>query len=260
MWNDIETSTDYLHFSVVSQAVADMIVESGKSPISIGVSGSWGSGKSSMVKMIGRDLHNLDEKGENYIFLEFNAWLYQGYDDAKTALLQAVSKKLSSEMKRRKISEDDSAWDKLKRFTKRINWFQVSKLAFPLFAGFVPGINAVGALGNLFSAISNSISNPEELTSNSAAVSSAFEKLAPEIKRKAVYSWRLLPTDRTPPGKRDGMSLREKEDEIAADNRDGIDGKAARRITLNEMFDTYMAGKVTLKQSTRTNYLYMYKN
>ena len=79
-------------------------------------------------------------------------------------------------------------------------------------------------------------------------------------KRKAVYSWRLLPTDRTPPGKRDGMSLREKEDEIAADNRDGIDGKAARRITLNEMFDTYMAGKVTLKQSTRTNYLYMYKN
>ena len=29
MWNDIETSTDYLHFSVVSQAVADMIVESG---------------------------------------------------------------------------------------------------------------------------------------------------------------------------------------------------------------------------------------
>jgi len=71
MWNDIETSTDYLHFSVVSQAVADMIVESGKSPISIGVSGSWGSGKSSMVKMIGRDLHNLDEKGENYIFLEF---------------------------------------------------------------------------------------------------------------------------------------------------------------------------------------------
>lgn len=79
-------------------------------------------------------------------------------------------------------------------------------------------------------------------------------------KRKAVYSWRLLPTDRTPPGKREDLSLREKEDDIAADNRDGIDGKAARKITLNEMFDTYMAGKVNLKQSTRTNYLYMYKN
>ena len=26
------------------------------------------------------------------IFLEFNAWLYQGYDDARAALLQSVSK------------------------------------------------------------------------------------------------------------------------------------------------------------------------
>mgnify|MGYP001011651234 FL=1 len=182
MWNDIETSTDYLHFSVVSQAVADMIVESGKSPISIGVSGSWGSGKSSMVKMIGQDLKNRDEKDENYIFLEFNAWLYQGYDDARVALLQSVSKKLSSEMKKRKIPEGDGAWDKLKKFTKRINWFQVSKLALPLIAGFIPGVNAVGAIGGLVSAISNSIGNPEEASANSEAVSSAFEKFAPEVK------------------------------------------------------------------------------
>ena len=76
--------------------------------------------------------------------------------------------------------------------------------------------------------------------------------------RRAVYSWRLLPTDRTPPGKRDGLSLREKEDDIAADQRDGIDGKAARTITLNEMFSVYMGGKVNLKQSTRDNYRYMY--
>lgn len=78
--------------------------------------------------------------------------------------------------------------------------------------------------------------------------------------RKAVYSWRLVPTDRIPAGKRDDLSLREKADAIAADNRDGIDGKAARKITLNEMFDVYMAGKVNLKQSTATNYRYMYKN
>lgn len=50
MWNDIETTNDYLHFSVVSGTVADLIIESGDNPISIGVSGNWGSGKSSMVK------------------------------------------------------------------------------------------------------------------------------------------------------------------------------------------------------------------
>lgn len=78
-------------------------------------------------------------------------------------------------------------------------------------------------------------------------------------RRKAVYAWKLVTTDRTPAGKRDGLSLREKEEEIEADRRDGIDGKSARKITLNDAFTSYMAGKVNLKQSTRTNYLYMYK-
>lgn len=77
-------------------------------------------------------------------------------------------------------------------------------------------------------------------------------------KRKAVYSWRLVPTDRTPQGKRDGLSLREKEAEIERDLQEGIDGRKAGKTTLNELFDLYMAGKSQLKDSTRSNYLYMY--
>lgn len=210
MWNDIETSTDYLHFSVVSQAVADMIVESGKSPISIGVSGSWGSGKSSMVKMIGQDLKKRAEEGESYIFLEFNAWLYQGYDDARTALLQSVSKTLSSEMEKRKILRNNGVRDKLKMFTKRINWFQVSKLALPLFAGFIPGVNAVdamGAIGGLVSAISNSTGNPEEISANSEDINNAFEKLEPEVKE-------LLKTEATKPATEQIEGLRKEFQEL----------------------------------------------
>lgn len=76
--------------------------------------------------------------------------------------------------------------------------------------------------------------------------------------RKAVYSWRLVPTDRLPVGKRDDLSLREKEEQIERDRQDGIDGKAARKIILNEVFALYMADKRDLKQSTATNYKYMY--
>ncbi|MCD7981919.1 MAG: site-specific integrase [Clostridiales bacterium] len=78
--------------------------------------------------------------------------------------------------------------------------------------------------------------------------------------RQAVYSWKLVPTDKAPPGKRDGLSLREKEKEIESDIRDGIDGKKAAKLTLNDMFAAYMDGKRELKQSTRSNYNYMYKN
>ena len=54
--------------------------------------------------------------------------------------------------------------------------------------------------------------------------------------------------------------LREKELQVQNDIVDGIDGQKANNITLNDMFEKYIASKTELKQSTRTNYTYMYKN
>ena len=79
-------------------------------------------------------------------------------------------------------------------------------------------------------------------------------------KRCAVYSWKLVETDRTQPGKRDDISLREKIKQIERDVEDGIKTAVNNKITLNDMFDLYMAGKYELKDSTRSNYLYMYEN
>lgn len=42
-------------------------------------------------------------------------------------------------------------------------------------------------------------------------------------KPQFVYAWKLVPTDKTPAGKRDDISLREKEKEIQKDLDDGID-------------------------------------
>ncbi len=79
-------------------------------------------------------------------------------------------------------------------------------------------------------------------------------------KRQAVYSWRLLSSDKTPAGRREGMSLREKENCIKQDLAEGIDGRSAARYTLNDMFKLYMDGKHELKQSTRSTYNYVYRN
>lgn len=53
--------------------------------------------------------------------------------------------------------------------------------------------------------------------------------------------------------------LREKEKKIQKDIEDGIDGRKASNTYLNDMFEKYMEGKTELKQSTRSNYRYMYK-
>jgi predicted KAP-like P-loop ATPase len=51
MWPDNETDRDFLNFSGVADTVAEIIVQARGRPISIGVSGAWGAGKSSMIKL-----------------------------------------------------------------------------------------------------------------------------------------------------------------------------------------------------------------
>ena len=50
-----------------------------------------------------------------------------------------------------------------------------------------------------------------------------------------VYAWKLVPTDKTPAGKRDDISLREKEKEIQKDLDDGID-TIGKKMTACELY------------------------
>src|SRR5215475_3127228 len=95
MWPDNETDLDFLNFTGVADTVAEIIVQAQPSPISIGVSGAWGVGKSSMIKLIRRSLGG--RQGADFIFVEFNAWLYQGYDDARAALMEVIASTLTKE-------------------------------------------------------------------------------------------------------------------------------------------------------------------
>ncbi len=77
--------------------------------------------------------------------------------------------------------------------------------------------------------------------------------------RHSAYSWKLVETDKVPLGKRCSESLREMEKRINRDIEDGINIFDGSRVTLNEYFNLYISGKRELKQSTRTNYVFMYR-
>ncbi len=67
-----------------------MIVQANGRPLSMGVSGSWRVGKSSLIRLIKT---SLDERtDQKFVFVEFNAWLYQAYDDARAALLDVIAR------------------------------------------------------------------------------------------------------------------------------------------------------------------------
>jgi len=150
MWTDNEAEQDFLNFGSVAQTVAEIIGQAQSRPISIGVSGAWGVGKSTMIKLIQRELHNSSENNvsvddsNKYIFVEFNAWLYQGYDDARAALIEVVASTLAKEAESR-----DTCVDKASALLERVNWFRAIKLTSSSAASLALGLPPTGLLGEM---------------------------------------------------------------------------------------------------------------
>ena len=86
MWSDNETRNDFLNYSETAELVATILRNENIRPVSLGIFGGWGTGKSSLMKMVVDDLSH----DENHIILEFDAWLFQDYDDARASLLQKI--------------------------------------------------------------------------------------------------------------------------------------------------------------------------
>lgn len=152
MWTDHETESDFLNFGAVARTVAEIIVQSNGRPISIGVSGAWGVGKSSMIKLIRSALqeeNSSDENKQKFVFVEFNAWLYQGYDDARAALLEVVASSLADETKNNKGCLQATK-DKTVELLKRVNWFRLAKVTAGSAAAAALGLPPVGLIGEVF--------------------------------------------------------------------------------------------------------------
>ena len=64
-------------------------------------------------------------------------------------------------------------------------------------------------------------------------------------KPQFIYSWKLVPTDKTPAGKRDDISLREKEAQDKKDLNDGID-TVGGKMTVCQLYEK----KKTAKERT----------
>lgn len=170
MWSDTESDNDYLNFGEVSQLAVDILKADDMLPVSIGVFGNWGAGKSSLLKLIEQKLKQ-DE--QNWIVIKFDAWLYQGYDDARAALLEVIALELT-----KSAHENEGLTKKTKKLLARVDGFRaMSFLAegAALFTGIPTGgviARGVDALANA----ANGIQDQEEYEN--------LDKAAKETKRQ----------------------------------------------------------------------------
>lgn len=147
MWADNETERDFLNFSGIADTIAEIIAQANGRPVSIGVSGMWGVGKSSLIKLTRASLDARPKKDgdRDVVVVEFNAWLYQGFDDARAALMDVIAEKLLHEAESRK-----KATDKVADFVRRIKWLRLGKLVAMDGAALALGLPLLGVLGGLF--------------------------------------------------------------------------------------------------------------
>lgn len=153
MWSDIETDKDLLGFSVHANLIKDVVTNVKNLPITIGLYGDWGSGKSSVLKILEKEL----EEDENSIVIYFDGWTFESFDDAKLALIQGIVDELEKSEKFKEKVKDKAedivnAFSKLKR---SINWMRILKVtaksAIPvLSASMTGGLSVIPMLISAF--------------------------------------------------------------------------------------------------------------
>ncbi|RDV13345.1 hypothetical protein DXT99_20215 [Pontibacter diazotrophicus] len=138
MWNDKETNLDLLGHQRVAQTIVEIMREEELRPLTVGIHGSWGAGKTSILSLIETEL----KSDTQTLCFTFNGWLYQGYEDTKSALMEAVVHEL---LKSR--STNDKMLDLGKSILRRINWLKVAKVGGGLAMTAALGLPATALFG-----------------------------------------------------------------------------------------------------------------
>jgi hypothetical protein len=173
MWPDNETTNDLIGFKVHADLIRSVVTNHAMLPTTIGVFGDWGGGKTSIMKMLEKDLNHENwpegsqyrEQYENTAVVYVNTWLFEGYDDAKAAILSSILLGLA-EHKRFGPKLRDAVTSLL----KSVNWMRFTRMALqhvaiPAAAAFFTGgVAAVPAAVALSTGLSNMIPSTNTIT------------------------------------------------------------------------------------------------
>lgn len=152
--SDNETKVDMLNNRAIAKTVVELINESKERPISIGVHGDWGAGKSSILEMVEDEFQSTEE----IECIKFNGWKHQGFEDAKIALMSSI---VSSLIEKRKLSEVCA--DKVKKIWKSINWLSVAKTAGNFAFSTATGVPPIGLITSAFDMLKSNLTDQEKV-------------------------------------------------------------------------------------------------
>jgi predicted KAP-like P-loop ATPase len=179
--SDNETKVDLLNNEPIAKTIVALLRKRPENPVTIGVHGDWGAGKSSVLEMIEAELA-MDDR---VLCLKFNGWRFQGFEDSKIALIEGIVNGL---LDKRPLLQKGTAL--VKDIYHRIDLLKLAKKGVGLgvaAAGFYAGHPQLGMLG-LMSTLENTVTDPASLTEENveAVIKSGKELLKDDSKTTNV--------------------------------------------------------------------------
>jgi hypothetical protein len=151
--NDQETATDLLYYEAIARTVVRFIQETPRAPVTIGVHGDWGAGKSSVLKMTESAFQGQDR----VLCLWFNGWTFEGFEDAKTVLIET----LIDELRRARPTSTKVA-EAAKKLLKRVDWLKVARKSGGLALTTMTGIPSLDQLSGVMDMVTAFVKKPQD--------------------------------------------------------------------------------------------------
>ncbi len=116
LWDDNPSEVDLLGFDAVVAPVLAAVAIPDLDPLTIGIHGPWGGGKSTVLGLLAGEL----AKGP-YVVVRTNPWEYEDHADVKGTLIAQILQALED-----RFGETAGVGEKVKNLLKRISWSRVT--------------------------------------------------------------------------------------------------------------------------------------
>lgn len=150
---DNETKFDLLNNEAIATTIVGLIGENPERAVTVGVHGDWGAGKSSVLEMIESALDGHDD----ILCIKFNAWRFQGLEDAKIALIEGVVTQLIE-----KRSLATKAADAVMDVVKRLDWLKIARMGGGLAFTAMSGLPNSDQIGSVVGMVKNFFGDPKK--------------------------------------------------------------------------------------------------
>lgn len=127
LWSDEPSGRDLLSFLAVAETVADAVLDDALDPIALGLSGSWGAGKTSVLELVKQEVQRrADAANTRVLVVSTQPWSYDPAVGPKESLIAEVLDALKGEID---TTVGDEAQNLLLKLAKRVRWAKALKMA-----------------------------------------------------------------------------------------------------------------------------------